>query len=126
MGLRSERFQGEGTHWNSWMAGLPAAHLLQTWEWAQVKAQYGWQAKPLIWRQEESSSDRPGDASPAAMAMVLRRQIRVRGLGMPVSVMYIPKGPLLAWSDASARKAVLDDLESIRRFIADPPLGRSL
>jgi len=30
-------------------------------------------------------------------------------------VVYIPKGPLLAWSDASTRKAVLDDLQVLAR-----------
>jgi len=42
-------FTGSGAAWNAMVAGLPGAHLLQTWEWAQVKAAFGWQAMPYVW-----------------------------------------------------------------------------
>jgi peptidoglycan pentaglycine glycine transferase (the first glycine) len=35
--------------WNSLIASLPGCHLLQTWEWGQVKAQYGWKPLGIIW-----------------------------------------------------------------------------
>ena len=35
--------------WNEIIAGLPDPHLLQTWEWGQVKARYGWQPLYLVW-----------------------------------------------------------------------------
>jgi peptidoglycan pentaglycine glycine transferase (the first glycine) len=111
MELRSEQFRGDGLRWNRWTAGLPGAHLLQTWEWAQVKAEYGWQPMPVVWRRPGSKAREDTEESPIAMAMVLKRQIRVRGLRTPLSVMYVPKGPLLAWSDATSRATVLDDLE---------------
>jgi hypothetical protein len=38
-------------HWNELMAGLPGAHLLQSYEWSQVKARYGWQPLYLVWTQ---------------------------------------------------------------------------
>ena len=39
-------FTGSTQDWDRLIAGLPGAHLLQTWEWAQVKAKYGWQPLP--------------------------------------------------------------------------------
>ena len=36
--------------WNELIAGLPDPHLLQTYEWGQVKACYGWQPLYLIWK----------------------------------------------------------------------------
>ena len=36
--------------WNDLIAQLPEAHLLQTYEWGQVKARYGWQPLYLVWR----------------------------------------------------------------------------
>ena len=35
--------------WNELIAGLPDPHLLQTYEWGQVKARYGWQPLYLVW-----------------------------------------------------------------------------
>ena len=35
--------------WNELIAGLPDPHLLQTYEWGQVKACYGWQPLYLVW-----------------------------------------------------------------------------
>jgi peptidoglycan pentaglycine glycine transferase (the first glycine) len=115
MGLLGQLFQGEGARWDGWLAGLPGAHILQSWEWAHVKAKYGWQPMPMVWNRQESKPSGQADTSPVAMAMVLKRQFRVSGLGMPLSVMYVPKGPLLSWSDATARNAVLHDLEAMGR-----------
>jgi lipid II:glycine glycyltransferase (peptidoglycan interpeptide bridge formation enzyme) len=38
--------------WNQIIASLPGAHLLQTWEWGNIKARYGWQPIPLIWSED--------------------------------------------------------------------------
>ena len=35
--------------WNSLIASLPNPHLLQTWEWGEVKRGVGWQPIPLVW-----------------------------------------------------------------------------
>lgn len=38
------------THiWNEIIASLPNPHFLQTYEWGQVKAAYGWQPHFLVW-----------------------------------------------------------------------------
>ncbi len=89
--------------WNETVAALPGAHILQTREWAQIKAQFGWQPEPFVWEQ---------GGRPVAAALVLRRRLLP---GLPWSVLYVPKGPLLDWADAALRKRVLDDLEGYAR-----------
>jgi peptidoglycan pentaglycine glycine transferase (the first glycine) len=94
--------------WNSFLASLPDPHILQTWEWAQVKARFGWQPFPTVWH------DRNGQL--AGAAMVLGRSIPIGGFAPRLRVMYIPKGPLLRdWGDAGLRGQVLDDLRSLAR-----------
>ncbi len=100
-------YAGEPQAWNELIASLPLPHLLQTWEWAQVKSKYGWKAMPFVWY---SGSD-PARDQPAAAAMILKRSIPVSGFAAKLSVLYIPKGPNLDWDDAPLRRRVLDDLQ---------------
>jgi lipid II:glycine glycyltransferase (peptidoglycan interpeptide bridge formation enzyme) len=96
-----------GAEWDERVARMPGAHVLQTWEWAQVKAPVGWQALPAVW---------PGaDGAPRALALILERALRVKGISTGVKVLYVPKGPLLDWSDAQLRNQVLDDLQALAR-----------
>ena len=39
------------TDWNEQIANLPSSHLLQTWEWGQVKAHFGWKAMGVVWNE---------------------------------------------------------------------------
>ncbi len=94
------------SHWNELIASLPAPHLLQTWEWAQVKTKYGWEAMPFVWAE--------GDKAVAA-AMILKRRIPVRGMAARSSVLYAPKGPLLDWSNQALVERVLDDLQAFAK-----------
>jgi peptidoglycan pentaglycine glycine transferase (the first glycine) len=96
-------FTGTPPSWNELIASLPLAHLLQTWEWSQVKARYGWQALPFVWQ------DAAGN--PLAAAMILKRRIPVGGLAIKMCVLYIPKGPQMDWGNAQLRQRVLDDLQ---------------
>jgi lipid II:glycine glycyltransferase (peptidoglycan interpeptide bridge formation enzyme) len=101
-----QAFVGPASDWNRLIAGLPRPHLLQTWEWAQVKAKYGWQALPCVWT---------SGAGPVAAAMVLKRTLPAAGFARRMAVLYLPKGPLLDWSEASLRRRVLDDLQAFAR-----------
>ena len=38
-----------GNIWNEIISKLPDPHFLQTYEWGQVKAKYGWQPIYLVW-----------------------------------------------------------------------------
>lgn len=108
------------TWWNEQIARLPGAHFLQTWQWAQVKAQGGWRAHFLAW-DEQGLHAWQGSKPPAlslplrAAALVLQKPVPVGGLGARLCLLYAPKGPLLAWEDTSLRRRVLDDLQAFAR-----------
>ena len=100
-------FTGTPQSWNKLIAPLPLAHLLQTWEWAQVKVNYGWQAMPFVWQ--------GAMGKPVAAAMVLKRRLPVGGFAKKMCVLYVPKGPLMDWEDAAVRLPVLDDLQAFAK-----------
>ncbi len=94
----------ELSRWNEVLGAFPEAHILQTREWASIKARVGWQAEPHLWRD--------GQGRVVAAAMLLRRRLAA----LPWSVLYAPKGPLLtSWEDAQLRQQVLDDLQHYAR-----------
>jgi len=88
--------------WNSLIASLPGAHLLQTWQWGQVKSQFGWQPFHRTWQNDQDRT--------VAAALVLQRSLVFRGVNFHSKVLYVPKGPLCNWEDSSIRRQVLDDL----------------
>ncbi|MCW5875608.1 MAG: peptidoglycan bridge formation glycyltransferase FemA/FemB family protein [Anaerolineales bacterium] len=90
-------------NWNQRIAGLPQAHLLQTAEWARAKQPFGWSAHTHTW---------PGAGGEmAAAAQILQRSVRLPLIGKELSMLYVPKGPLLRdWGDAALRRRVLADL----------------
>ncbi len=94
-------FTGNAAEWDARIAKLAHPHLLQTWEWAQVKASYGWKPIPLVWDH--------------AAAMVLKRQVLSRGLAARLCILYVPKGPLVETDDPSLQGQVLDDLQAFAR-----------
>ncbi|MGD0879409.1 MAG: peptidoglycan bridge formation glycyltransferase FemA/FemB family protein [Anaerolineales bacterium] len=101
------RFSGTPQTWNELIASLPLPHLLQTWEWSQVKAKYGWQPFPYIWNDPNAPTSNP----PVGAAMILKRSIPVGGFAKKVCVLYIPKGPNLDWNNTLLCQRVLADLQ---------------
>jgi peptidoglycan pentaglycine glycine transferase (the first glycine) len=107
--------------WNDIIAGLPISHILQTREWGEVKAQYGWLPSYYLWVENnqgitmvELSDGKPmPDGYYRAAALVLRRSVNL--LGSLLHVYYVPKGPLLDWRDPALRQHVLTDLTSLAR-----------
>lgn len=91
--------------WNDLISNLPAAHILQTRQWANIKLHHGWSPLPQIWRDENGSVK--------AAAMVLERSLKVGGFSDVVRVMYVPRGPLLDWSDEYWVKRVIFELEKL-------------
>ena len=91
------------TAWQQALAKLPHAHFLQSWVWGQFKSRWGWQMTPLLLTIAEGSWE------PLAAAMVLKRPRS----GSPFSVLYVPRGPILDYHDASLRRHVLAQLELI-------------
>ena len=91
--------------WNRLIATLGGGHLLQSWEWGQLKSKYGWQAERFVWHNH--------DGKPRAAAQVLRRAISLPGLGDRLAVLYCPRGPILDWSDQDLRQLVFTDLATL-------------
>ena len=119
-----ERYDiNDADHWNRVIETLPGAHALQTWQWADVKAKFGWEPFPLVWRD--------ANYAVSAAALVLRRRITQTAFAARLSVMYVPRGPLLDWSDTGLADQVLKDLQTFAKkqgaiFIKidpDLPLG---
>lgn len=65
----------DATQWSSLLTKFPTAHLLQTAEWGEFKAAFGWQ--PLRLANETSAA-----------------QILFRRLPLGFTIAYLPKGPL--------------------------------
>ncbi|NCP86527.1 peptidoglycan bridge formation glycyltransferase FemA/FemB family protein [bacterium] len=112
--------------WNNLLTRLPNPHFLQTWEWAQVKAQGGWQPIYLTWDEKQFSvisnplseienGTRPAKPEIEAAALVLKKKLPAAGLAARLCLLYCPKGPNLDWSDVPLRTRVLADLERFAR-----------
>ncbi len=71
-----------------------SAHILQASTWAELKCGFGWAATRVVARHE---------GRPVAGAQILFRPLPL-GLG---SVAYLPKGPLVDWSDTEQCHYVL-------------------
>ena len=93
--------------WNEQIKDLPGAHALQSWQWGQVKSRFGWEPYPILWCDDAQKVK--------AAALVLQRRVMFGPLGLGVSVIYVPRGPLLDWADASLASQVLDDLQQFAR-----------
>ncbi|WKZ50137.1 MAG: peptidoglycan bridge formation glycyltransferase FemA/FemB family protein [Anaerolineales bacterium] len=110
------------SNWNSIVSSLPNPHFLQTFEWGQVKAKYGWKPYYAVWLNDgrclisDAADDRLLDAEGCvAVSLILKRAVPIRGFAARLSVLYCPKGPLLDWTDQPLRERVLDDLQSFAK-----------
>lgn len=81
--------------WDAFVAAHPAGTILQTSWWAHLKATFGWDWEIVT-----------PDAIPKSGALVLYRALPLK-VG---TIAYIPRGPLVNWSDAQAVTAMLDAL----------------
>ncbi len=75
-----------GERWDAFVANHPNGHLMQSRAWARVKQDTGWQS--LFLQLEKGGQVCAG-------ALILRQQIP----GIGVSLLYIPRGPVLAYDD---------------------------
>jgi hypothetical protein len=88
------------------IAGLPGAHLLQSYEWSQVKARYGWQPLYLVWTQGQAMtfSQNPAalqgldPANVLATALIQKRNVICAGFAARLCILYCPRRPVLATS----------------------------
>ncbi|HQV62624.1 MAG TPA: peptidoglycan bridge formation glycyltransferase FemA/FemB family protein [Anaerolineales bacterium] len=108
--------------WNQLISKLPNPHFLQTYEWGQVKAKYGWIPYYAVWTDDgkfqiSQATDNLSliTGHCVAAAMILKKQILNRGFAARLSILYAPKGPLLDWENAELRNRVLNDLQSFAK-----------
>ena len=98
--------------WDQNVLSMPEPHILQSWAWGATKAQTGWRAKRLAWIEEAAVPGASDRAVAWACASLLVRRLNAR---LPLAVAYVPKGPLLDWSDEELVLRVLRDLEQAAR-----------
>ena len=102
--MYTSRISTDSAKWASILNSLPHSHLLQSWEWGEFKSRYSWTAHRWIWEYAEKT---------VAAAQVL---IRIeRRAGLRAGIMYVPRGPLLDWTDSALRLQVLSDLQDFAR-----------
>lgn len=83
----------EAAAWDALVAGHPFGHPLQCWGWGEVKRASGWKADRLaIFDGTELR----------AAAQVLTRPLP----GMPLTMTYVPRGPVVRPDDAEALTAL--------------------
>ena len=109
----------ESANWNSLISHLPNAHFLQSYEWGQVKAKYGWQPHYLAWDREGKLREEGSLSSlafyPSAAALILKRPVLRNGFAARLSILYAPKGPLMDWTNEPLRNHVLNDLQTFAK-----------
>src|SRR5215813_3542160 len=88
--------------WNDTIRPLPGAHVLQTEEWGNFKRRTtGWQPDKITFK------DQYDEVVGAAMTLTRR-------LG-PLAMMYVPRGPMLDYSDPLLLNQALERLEGVAR-----------
>jgi lipid II:glycine glycyltransferase (peptidoglycan interpeptide bridge formation enzyme) len=88
--------------WDRALLALPNPHILQSWAWGEFKSRHGWSAARLLFEEEGRT---------VAAASILERKLP----GPPLSILYVPKGPALDWSDAALAAGVLAEVERLAR-----------
>lgn len=83
--------------WEAFLATSPRGHLLQSARWACLKADFGWTAQRIVLRAIPSP-----DAPLLGGASILFRTLPWRQ-----TVAYVPKGPVVDWTEAQQVRAVL-------------------
>lgn len=91
--------------WRATLRTFDQAHVLQSWVWGAFKSRWGWTASRLVLH------DITRNGEPQAAAMVLKRRVP----RLPITVLYVPRGPILDFSDPNLRTVVLDKLEEWAR-----------
>ena len=84
---------------SAWDGQVAAAggHVLQSWAWGELKSRFAWRVHRL--------------AAAGALAQVLFRPLP-GGMG---TIAYVPKGPLLDYSDTASLLALLEAIQPVAR-----------
>ncbi|TEU11844.1 MAG: peptidoglycan bridge formation glycyltransferase FemA/FemB family protein [Anaerolineales bacterium] len=97
-----EHFDSEA--WNSFVAASLTGHLLQSWQWGQLKAAFGWQA--VCVGVEDGG------------CLVAGAQVLFRSLlsSFPcLSIAYVPKGPIFDFGNQEISEALFSAIHRLAR-----------
>lgn len=86
--------------WNAFVAASPHGHLLQSWEWGEIKEATGWEPVRLALMEE-------GAIRGAALVLIRRLPFGAGRLA------YVPKGPVLDYRDGHLLMTMLDALRRL-------------
>jgi lipid II:glycine glycyltransferase (peptidoglycan interpeptide bridge formation enzyme) len=70
-----------------------------------------WNSRPAVDGGQRSANC----GQPVAAAMLLQRRFPIGGFARRMCVLYVPKGPLMDWSNTALRQRVLGDLQAFAR-----------
>ena len=94
----------ERKKWDQFINDHPGGHFLQSWGWGELKASIGWHPFRFSLRDEKQGQ------------MVAATQVLCRPVpGFPLwagHLAYIPKGPVIDWSDACLCQAFFTQLNA--------------
>ena len=88
--------------WDAFVATHSRGHLLQTSEWGAFKSKFGWRDERVTMKESGSLT---------AGAQILYRDLP----GRLLSIAYVPKGPVVDWSNPVQVEAVLQALRDAAR-----------
>jgi peptidoglycan pentaglycine glycine transferase (the first glycine) len=86
--------------WDKFVANHRKGHLLQTWDWGELKKHFGWDVVRLALVEDEEI---------LSGAQVLFRRFPL------FSLAYVPKGPLVDWADRTQTRTLLAGLHRLCR-----------
>lgn len=90
----------ERDYFNNFIAGVPKGHILQSYEWGELKAKTGWQPLRLIVEE---------DNKPIAAISILKREIP----GIKKSIFYAPRGPVFDIEDEKVFDFLLAEVKKL-------------
>ncbi|HEU5229256.1 MAG TPA: peptidoglycan bridge formation glycyltransferase FemA/FemB family protein [Ktedonobacteraceae bacterium] len=99
--------QEQRLQWDDFVASHAHGHLLQSWDWGELKADAGWQPmRVALWDEDAQQI--------IAAAQILRRTAPLLPL-QAGHLAYIPKGPLIDWSQTPLCEAFFSQLQTLLR-----------
>ncbi|GAB4533291.1 MAG: peptidoglycan bridge formation glycyltransferase FemA/FemB family protein [Anaerolineae bacterium] len=87
--------------WDTFVARHPAGHLLQTWAWGELKGRFGWSVIRLGLVEDD--------------VILAGAQVLFRPVTPIFSLAYIPKGPLVDWTDKGQVNGLMTGLHQLCR-----------
>ncbi len=94
--------ENEKDAFNKFIADSPKGHVLQSYEWGQVKALTGWKPFRMVVENKDSGQI-------VAAISLLKRDIPV----IKKSIFYAPRGPIMDLKDHSLFKFLMDEVKKL-------------